>query len=427
MRQMTHVEAVPRDTSKFLTISSMPDAKVSRTVNGLPAYEIPGGCFLVPDMLPPAESTLTWETMYKVRLEDEISTWMTTSWANIDLKMVQDKTGKLQPCIVLICWDQAKCASDRGRVSTRKALQKRMQRQESLKSCPFPCIVVVDKIQLLAFENLHGSVVYAWLPANRIDDADPGSGADTTIRPPDRLNTVFTTYSGIKIALDGNGTRHCTLGGLIWIDGKAYALTVAHPFYEMQMLEDSAATLDSRFETLSEAEDSDSDDDILFENSVPESLVCSSIGSNFVAAQLSLAQTEPVHEPPMAKSLERKLIGTIHFGFPITDTASTVNARDWLCIALTEGLAILPNTYIDPLTSSRIALRRLGQVDVQRYENAWVLTSENTPSLITVSAKTSQLFMLGLLVQVTQIRLNKPLSKSHQCTFVVCADLHRKG
>lgn len=130
-------------------------------VNGHHALELGGQCYALSTMIVPAEHMQRWVTQIKDRLRDELKHCLRSERCHPEFTMVRDKNGRIGPCILLSCWNDNTCHTDGGRESTRKKMQKKVKKLQSLKDCTYPCKVVVDDIGLLARLLLPNDVLFA--------------------------------------------------------------------------------------------------------------------------------------------------------------------------------------------------------------------------------------------------------------------------
>ena len=115
---------------------------------------------MLPTKQVPEHHLNTWHADIQERLCDEFSKALNASWGHFEFKMIRDKSGRTGPCIIFIGWDEASCMTSRGRDRARRKFKRLLGSMESLKGCPFPVEVVIDRTSLLGSTAMKNSVSY---------------------------------------------------------------------------------------------------------------------------------------------------------------------------------------------------------------------------------------------------------------------------
>lgn len=262
----------PKQKAAKLTVTSIRSSHVSSSnqlfIHGHQALELAGQCYALPTMSVSQEHRHVWESQIRDRLQDELAQCMRAERCHLEFHMVCDKGGKMGPCILLTCWDEITCHSEPGRERTRRKIQTKVRKLQSMQNCQFPCKVVVDSIDLLARHFM--------------------SGIGPDIRIKGGLRDTTTTLVSLLLKNDRDNASECTLGGLIRVGPQIYGLTVAHAFFGPL---GNAPIEDVTLPDPSYSEDADSDglEDSLF--------------NGFESHQISMLAVQPERD---SSSLDRR-------------------------------------------------------------------------------------------------------------------------
>src|SRR5271163_3648680 len=179
-------------------------------VDGHRAIQLDAYCYAVPTMPVAQEHLQFWQSQLKDRLQDELAQCIRTERCHLEFYMIYEKKGRIGPCIVLTCWDENTCENESGRENTRRKLQKKIRKLQSIRDCHFPCKVVVDSVS----------------PLGRCPEPDVSPGLVLKAL----LEDSQTTHVSLLLKTSDHDNHGCTLGGLIRVGSRIYGLTVAHPF-----------------------------------------------------------------------------------------------------------------------------------------------------------------------------------------------------
>jgi hypothetical protein len=235
---VTEVESTSGTPS--VTPSTISGDQGAKEINGHQALRIAGNCYMLPTMTVPAKYKDAWHSQLESRLRDDLAHWLEREWCHLEFSMIQDKSGKVGPCIVLVCWDDKTCVSEKGKEIIRKNVTKKLRKLQSLRDCQFPCKVMVAKVNLLALQSL--------LPATSAMSIEA------------RIQDLRQTRTSLLIRSSTDTRQECTLGGFVRIGDTVYGLTVAHPFVAEVAVEEAYGSVSgaSCFES-DDGDESDSD------------------------------------------------------------------------------------------------------------------------------------------------------------------------
>jgi hypothetical protein len=334
-----------------VTSSTISSNQGVKEINSHLALQIAGNCYMLPTMTVPAKYKDVWHSQLESRLRDDLAHWLEREWCHLEFSMIQDKSGKIGPCIVLVCWDDKTCVSEKGKEVIRKSVTKKLRKLQSLRDCQFPCKVMVAKVNLLALQSS--------LPATSAMSIEA------------RVQDLRQTRTSLLIRNPNDTRQECTLGGFIRIDDTIYGLTVAHPFVAEVAAEETYGSVSgaSCFES-DDGDESDSDESLF-----------GGVGSDRLSMSADDIQASPSAPGQGTNDILHSLCGldeSVSYGsvkeeinnvttytsighisatsFDRTPPQEGSHEPDWALVALDVQPHRLQNTYIIPGSSKAIKI-----------------------------------------------------------------------
>lgn len=373
-------------------------------ISGHRSLEIGNNCYILPTMSVPNNHLQTWELEIESRLDDDLRQLLQTERCPgpLEFWMVRYK-GRIGPCILVVCWDDESCVNEKGREIVRKKLQRKIRKLQSMRDCPFPCRVVIDRLRLLA---LTSSLSANAVVNNEMENASMTDAHISTYNPSRSLARIalertapLITLKQTPIVVDAqnpetqatsvgsviwNAThpnQTCTLGGLISIGDKIYGLTVAHPFApdepenEVRHMDFNTPSTDFNNSDESDSDESIFDEfnsdriSIMFENQGPtrpelsSEITAPTVASIPVSPTSAEAATATASESAISGNPECGVIspfGTIFAtSFASTSSGSSDESNlqyDWALIAVNDELPLLQNSYVSPVSLKTVEI-----------------------------------------------------------------------
>jgi hypothetical protein len=352
-------------------------------------------------MILPAECLQIWESQIKDRLQDELAQRFRTEHCHAEFNMIQDRRGSLGPCILLSCWNGATCGTEEGREQTRKKLQKRVKKLQSLQGCRYPCKIVIDEIGLLAR-----------LATAEALDVDIYASADACIR----------SYVSLPVQGSSHGHQTCTFGGLISVGSEVFVLTVAHPFLTDETVSNQSHLRPAIVESSSEEdEDTDSDSDRSLFPSVELDSLSPITANSSLSTELSLSSTLGGEESPIEPTMGEPLQITVGFHVAHAENFSTSKSidLDWALCRLADTARPLQNSYLEPRTQKTVVIQGSESATLPPGTNVFVLAGRSGPQVGKLGQSNVDLRLRGRKYAVTQIVLQEKLGNYDQimCWF----------
>jgi hypothetical protein len=399
---------VPSIPVALTQVDSTASAQGQCLVEGHTAFPVHGGCYLVPGMQPPAQSLIDFEGNYKSRIEHEILQWMKTccDTAHMELQMVRSRSGKLGPCIVVICWDQRGCETEQKQDELRRKVQRRFQRQESMKDCPFPCKVIVDQTRLLAR--------FATPTKTILTDRDFVQWSQ---------DHTLTSWDWTGAAIVRDGQKLSTVGGIMWQGEIQYAITAAHSLRsDLNTIAPNVPTLHlpENVSDYSTDDFTDSDDESLFGDTTPNGLV----------AQLEYCATPTNQAPPPTQSTRSDKVtraeGLLSMLFEDYSQSSFFDSfhmdLDIRPLRLRDSLVLQSNSYKVPGLEQRLDINRFYGEDLIHGKTGYLIAGNEDIRKVIFGQTNIQLQIGSRMIRVTQILLNEPLEPGTSGAWVVIHD-----
>lgn len=387
------------------------------TINGHRAFHVAEGYYALPTCPVPDDQLNSWQAVFSPRLESELLQAFRKERCQLEFLMFAGKHGRVEPGILLTCLWEKSSLTTRDRERLRKKIQKRVNKFESLRSCLFPCRVIVDSIRLLAFvksEHLTNQERHRM---------------DVDCKIPNQPMTMCGALLRV-VPYGRNEPVHCTLGGILAVGATVYGLTVRHPFIlpfsEVGEPRSSSCSEYSFSELLIDSEDIDADDDTI-----------SSSHSNWLPSALptppgnegrDLAITSEATRASTAFREEQYHDARYYAPFGAFDKAAFgghFKAVDAMLVALTNTSHILPNQYRLPNSNQWEKITytaRRGSKSLQPNRSVFVIAGMSGVMPGRLGQSGINLEIGRELYCVQQIILEKPLGKIHFLTLLRCTD-----
>jgi hypothetical protein len=376
-------------------------------INGHKAFELSGQCYVLSTMIVPAEHMQRWTTQIKDRLGDELKHGVRFEACHPEFHMVRDKNGRIGPCILLSCWNDDTCHSESGREDIRKKMQKRVKKLQSLKDCQYPCKVVVDDIRPLARLLLPTNVASADIFA--------------------RISGTLGTYVSLSIGDHESADHECSIGGLVRVGSRIFALTVSHAFERDQVHHAQSNAVCGDFSDSESDGDSDTDGSLFREHNSDRMSVFTT--KSRTSAELSRTNScmseatwddetvldAEVHSNDLEKQSSILRIGQLHA------TCLTEHTdMDWALIELAIDAPRLEYTYVDPRTRRPMPIQYSEDVAGAPGIDVFVLAGKSGIQSGTLGQNNIDLAIRGRQYVATQIVLSQTLGKSCACVSSSC-------
>jgi hypothetical protein len=371
-------------------------------INGHKAFELSGQCYVLSTMIVPAEHMQRWTTQIKDRLRDELKHGVRFEACHPEFHMVRDKNGRIGPCILLSCWNDATCHTESGREDTRKKMQKRVKKLQSLKDCQYPCKVVVDDIRPLARLLLPTNVASAHIFA--------------------RISGTLGTYVSLSIGDHESADQECSIGGLVRVGSRIFALTVSHAFLRDEVHQVQPTTV---YGDLSESEsdgDSDTDASLFHEHNSDRMSIFTT--KSRISTELSRTDSR------MSKTTldDQTVLDAEYDGNELDEQSSILRVGqlyatcstkdtdlDWALIELASDAPRLDNTYVDPQTRKSTPIQYSEDVAGAPGTEVSVLAGKSGVQSGTLGQNNIDLAIRGRQYVATQIIMSQTLGKSCPC------------
>jgi hypothetical protein len=355
-------------------------------------------------MAEPSSHSQTGESEFKMRLEDDLRQCLRTESCPEppEFCMVRDKD-RIGPCIIVVCWDNNNCMGREEREITQKKLQKKIPKLQSMRNCPFPCKVIVDRLRFLALAPSLPTIAAASSEMESLPDLgiceDPvfvpkhiNRRKSSTVgrNPPAHHNIDMVsiqaqvaetqaTFVSLSIRNAVEEGRACTLGGLISVGDKVYGLTVAHPFKQFEVNDEvRKATFPCLTPKSETSEESDSDKSLfdeftsdrmgMFVDNTGRGQPDFSPQSGRVSTAKDLVLPAEVCSSVKGRNLDSEVFsnfGTIFassFDLKLSNSSIEPTVQyDWALIDMNRQFLPLQNSYISPGSSNAVDIRSISR------------------------------------------------------------------
>jgi hypothetical protein len=364
-------------------VAGIPLANAEEAIfHGYKAYRNIGTYYSVPLMPIDDASQKEWERISESLFDDFKK--LREDMCLATLCMVGSRADRLEPTIVIGCWNNEDCKTLQGREMVRKRVRKAAKRFESLRGCSLGYKVAAAEIDLLAQYSASGT---APRPETASIEAHIPKGALTLCGVPLRL-----------VGQTGQVIDFCTLGGVLYLKGHVYGLTAGHPFEQtLKADSDDCQELDGLLaEDVVSREQSDSEDSAFEDYEVERS------GASLPTVtrkHLKVgSDTENKNSTPFKK------LGTL------SERPNREKCNgDWALIDINDCGSVLPNLYFSPRNNVVIVIDGSMEKTCPRGAPVTLLTAVSG----TIQGKIGQPH--GIMRQgkwhfeVSQVIISKPL------------------
>lgn len=364
---------------------------------------------MLPTMPIPELHLNTWHVDLEQRLNDEFSTALNTAWGHFEFKMVRDRKGRVGPCIIFIGWDEASCTTPQGCEKARRKLKRLLGDLQSLRRCPFPVEVVMDRTSLL------GPTVAEYV--KRQSSIMIGASIEG------RIKKHQSSLVGVQIRRADNIEQICTLGGMALAFGNRLALTVSHPFSSSGLQKDSIDTEVGLFNDHAEQDDDDRSDcqdedfDSLFDgyeavllDALPS--VLQSTEDEIAVSACGTTTPSSVLEDPFQVTFRD--LGKIRYhSREYEDASGTAFNYDWALIELASDVESLPNTLAAGPDNHELDIIWAVHFNFALGDRVVLLTGFSGYREGRIGQRHLQITLRGIQYEVTQILLSTPLGTVH--------------
>lgn len=359
------------------------------------------------DMPIPTEQMRIWEGGLASRLEDALrrssrATHDSEAPLALEFYMVGTSTKDLRACIVITC-----CSSSR-----KKALKSFLGGLKWLRDSGLQHIILVDKTF-----------------GHRASKSLTNVAADSTFKINARLPSKISTLCGIeaetsKACPNGQSDEiaRFTLGGVIFLDGRAYCLTVAHPFgASMHGSQSSSSSTIDRTE--SDSDDSEFDSPLDGTSHASSNDVKDSFNRRFYpdmvpntghigAQQLKTPGKDEHRDPkhPLRPFPYKSMVNHNDVSFLRQATISKEPDKlDWALLLLEADYAV-PNVFRIPGEDEDIEIGGYLSVENLTSGSVWVVAGSGVQQG-TLNGNLASIYLWGHFHKVKQITLQRSLRK----------------
>jgi hypothetical protein len=332
----TVTEPPPRDSTAATSVLSLPQVFVVQKFHVSPSMPIDNKIQLI------------WTQQIRSRLSAVLLHTIPTGTCVQEFMMVGKRPNALKPTLVITCGD----AETKKRVE--KSFKSQGWLQELMKANGIMFVALVAKTSLSA-----GPALYS-------PDMDRLSECCSV----QLLNGPAATSCGLPLLVnpsEAQPQRHCTLGGLLMVNGEIFGLTAGHPFkahLEQRSAQNELHDLGQNARTLEDEESSDaSGEPFVFndDDSSRESLASTSTLSLYDRADFSSTSiddpTQRQHDISKTFSLLIKWSQPYNATTPLTTPNNALPSEephgdcDWALLEmLPHSIITLPNkiAHVDP-------------------------------------------------------------------------------
>jgi hypothetical protein len=303
------------------------------------------------------------------------------------LLMVGSRADKLQPTIVIFCWNGRDCQSSQGKEKVRKRVRKVVKRFESLRRTSLPYKVAVAELQLLA----------KYLGVETTQRSEIGSVEA-------HIPSGASSLCGVLLRVDaqnGQAVDFCTLGGLLYLKDRVYGLTAGHPFeqeLEADLDADQALGAPAVEDVLYSGE-SDSEDSAFEDYEVETSVSDGSSSASPLPARPG-SRTENMQSKPFKP-----------FGIISEKPNNKKCNSDWALISIGDHRSILPNCYMSPETDDVVVIEGSAETRCPRGATVTVLTAASGVTQGKIGQSHVIMRHGKWDYEVSQVIMSKPLGK----------------
>ncbi len=397
--------------SKAATLSS---------VDGHSAFLVCESYYVVPTLPVPSDQLEKWRLEIEPRLQSELPHVLKKVRCQLEFLIFTTIQGQSEAGILLTCWsERVPSLTNDKRQKWRRALQRKVDKTESLKASPFRCLVAIDSTRHLGHQPILAR-----------------STSMLQIKHPHMRTTVCGAL--IQRAPGRSAaTVHCTLGGVIMIKSEWYGMTVLHPFesfrddLDARRLSNSCSSLLSTLSSESESSKFGLSTESLYNTNktdglpdLPEPTVDSAYGSRAIDETSEIADETPdlcdTHQTLGSLATDLNLRAS--------DRLDQLGSKtDFAFIRLSDGFEVLPNRYQPKEGAPWETINVVASTsphDIPLALGVFVLAGVTGVTSGRIGQKDVTLRFESQTYFVTQVILDKPLGEPFPCCMFSRADLY---
>ena len=413
-----------------------------------------------PAIAVPAPIELEWESKLFRRVQHECAQRIPDGRFSLHLWMSDIDGRGMKPCVVYVAHLSVAHRLDPIRGLLLKKIERKLRKLESLRLQDYTLLVHAGPACLKG-SPLDGSWPGTAIPSNGLgspltrtlqrspaDEAAQGQrlkavensshmgtevdadayGHCTDIRVHACNDGALETYTALPILFSGSTTGRSTVGGLVVIDSRPYALTTSHALVTpiqgggteafSSLLADSTSLAGDEDDTPPEQSDSSSpqkcsDAKCTIGTTAEPSFDDDVKQDTSVRANTRASATMTLDDVPYSSPDIHRVIGTVYTNHNSEQTETSISS-DWALITLVEGEQCLPNTYIDPETSEIIAIE--STIDTAKGPpltgtKALILAGRSGIQRAEIGRVESKALIDGITMKVIQLLLEVPLGE----------------